>query len=214
MNRTRLLASAFLLAAAAPTHAANLIVNGSFEGGAFLGGTSTSWNGIPDGGTAVTGWVAGTNGFDWHQAVEFGPAKDGYRMVDLTLGSRSGAISQSFATVAGRAYELRFAVTAPGAFFGAAALEVSVGDAVASYSVSRSPTFPLSWETKTLAFRATSGVTTLVFTGPSSSAYWGPVIDDVSVTVAIPEPETYAMMLAGLGMLGFVARRRKQAATA
>ena len=29
---------------------------------------------------------------------------------------------------------------------------------------------------------------------------------------AIPEPETYAMMLAGLGLLGFVARRRKQRA--
>lgn len=27
---------------------------------------------------------------------------------------------------------------------------------------------------------------------------------------AIPEPETYAMLLAGLGVLGFAARRRKQ----
>ncbi|MEO7728274.1 MAG: PEP-CTERM sorting domain-containing protein, partial [Burkholderiales bacterium] len=26
---------------------------------------------------------------------------------------------------------------------------------------------------------------------------------------AIPEPETYGMMLAGLGLLGFVSRRRK-----
>ena len=26
---------------------------------------------------------------------------------------------------------------------------------------------------------------------------------------AVPEPETYAMLLAGLGMMGFVARRRK-----
>jgi hypothetical protein len=27
---------------------------------------------------------------------------------------------------------------------------------------------------------------------------------------AVPEPETYAMLLAGLGLMGFVARRRKQ----
>ncbi len=27
----------------------------------------------------------------------------------------------------------------------------------------------------------------------------------------IPEPETYAMLLAGLGLLGFIARRRKTA---
>ena len=32
------------------------------------------------------------------------------------------------------------------------------------------------------------------------------------VTEAIPEPETYAMMLAGLGLLGLAARRRKQKA--
>ena len=31
-----------------------------------------------------------------------------------------------------------------------------------------------------------------------------------NITPAIPEPETYAMMLAGLGLLGFVARRRRQ----
>lgn len=35
------------------------------------------------------------------------------------------------------------------------------------------------------------------------------VIDNLQIA-AIPEPETYAMMLAGLGLLGFVARRRKQ----
>ena len=28
--------------------------------------------------------------------------------------------------------------------------------------------------------------------------------------IPVPEPETYAMMLAGLGLMGFVARRRKQ----
>lgn len=34
-------------------------------------------------------------------------------------------------------------------------------------------------------------------------------VDGVSVT-AVPEPESYAMMLAGLGALGFMARRRQQ----
>ena len=38
-------------------------------------------------------------------------------------------------------------------------------------------------------------------------------IDNVHVT-SIPEPEIYAMLAAGLGLMGFVARRRKQQTTA
>lgn len=34
-----------------------------------------------------------------------------------------------------------------------------------------------------------------------------------SAVTAVPEPETYAMMLAGIGLLGFKARRRSQGAT-
>lgn len=40
-------------------------------------------------------------------------------------------------------------------------------------------------------------------------------IDDISLSIkstvpAVPEPETYAMLVAGLGLLGWVGRRRKQ----
>ena len=34
----------------------------------------------------------------------------------------------------------------------------------------------------------------------------------LTIDTGVPEPETYAMLLAGLGLLGFVARRRKQKA--
>lgn len=37
-------------------------------------------------------------------------------------------------------------------------------------------------------------------------------IDNVAVTAAVPEPETYALMLAGLGAVGFIARRRNRRA--
>ena len=45
----------------------------------------------------------------------------------------------------------------------------------------------------------------------SGLAFSGITVDGVPVdpSPAIPEPKTYAMMLAGLGLLGFMARRKK-----
>lgn len=44
--------------------------------------------------------------------------------------------------------------------------------------------------------------------GLSSVAQAAMSIDE-SIMTTVPEPETYLMMLVGLGLVGFVARRRK-----
>lgn len=50
------------------------------------------------------------------------------------------------------------------------------------------------------------GFSSITINRPGSDA-WG--IDDVTIS-AVPEPSAYAMLLAGLGMMGFMVRRRKQ----
>jgi hypothetical protein len=75
MNRSWAAVSSVLLFAIhiASAHAINLIVNGSFEEGAFIGDANTSWNSISVGETAVTGWIAGTNGLTGIRQLSLGP---------------------------------------------------------------------------------------------------------------------------------------------
>ena len=69
------------------------------------------------------------------------------------------------------------------------------------------------WGTFGFDFVADSSSMTLTINGvdlPAGNAYIG--LDNVSVAPgvvgAVPEPETHALFLAGLGALGFVARKR------
>lgn len=58
----------------------------------------------------------------------------------------------------------------------------------------------------------------LSFTETAKSIYFGETLNGTGFDnltlgknlAAVPEPETYAMLLAGLGLMGFVARRRKE----
>lgn len=43
------------------------------------------------------------------------------------------------------------------------------------------------------------------------STYSNLLLDDITIN-AVPEPETYAMLLTGLGLIGFAARRKRTVA--
>lgn len=55
----------------------------------------------------------------------------------------------------------------------------------------------------------TGSYTDIAFTTPNSESYYGFTVG--AIATVVPEPETYAMLLAGLGLMGFIARRRKTA---
>ncbi|KPF44790.1 hypothetical protein IP87_07065 [beta proteobacterium AAP121] len=65
-------------------------------------------------------------------------------------------------------------------------------------------------ESSFLGFVSDTGIisATLASVQPTTGFLW-PSADNVVLASAVPEPGTYAMMLAGIGVLGFMARRRR-----
>ncbi len=199
MKLHKLLAGASLALAALGAQA-SLITNGTFEaytGTAFTNGFQT----VNTGSTALVGWTVSGVSVDIIEGA-YG-AVTGYS-IDMLGTPGPGAISQSFATVVGQSYTLSFDLSANNGGSNNNALYVDLTGSSQAAFAGATP-----FTTKTLNFVATGAQTTLTFTS-GASGYSGAVIDNVSVS-AVPEPETYAMLLAGLGLMGAIARRRKQA---
>jgi hypothetical protein len=82
------------------------------------------------------------------------------------------------------------------------------------YEGSTSPNYPYAWAfngDSQWNFGGNIDANTVVNAGISGAVDMGLwAYSTGSIVSAVPEPETYAMLLAGLGLMGGIARRRKQ----
>jgi choice-of-anchor C domain-containing protein len=189
--------------------ASNLITNGSFESnGANF--TSGSFATFAAGSNALTGWTITGDSVDLINA--YWTPSQGHFSLDLS-GEYDGAIAQTFTTVIGQKYLVSFDMAGNPADTSDTIKFLHVGlsqQPLYTFDTAERSLSNMGWRTKSFVFQAVGTQSTLHFAGSQDSAY-GVALDNISVT-AVPEPETFAMLLAGLGLVGVVARRKRQVA--
>lgn len=197
MKTTKILATAALAIAASSAQASSLVSNGSFEDPG-----TTSWANY----SSIPNWTGGTNGIEIQRNGTVGgvSAFHGSQYVELDTTANS-SMWQYLATTADSIYTLNFAYMGRPDNPQSAesnAIEVwwntfYVGNIASKGAV---------WAQTTYNLTATGSSTRLEFRAAGTPNSYGGFIDGVSVT-AVPEPESYALLLAGLGLLGTLARR-------
>ena len=206
--RWAIYATCCLLAVGVVPARANLLINGGFEApivGDQFGGFEHRSGFELTGWESFSTWIPGT-GEDpgsVHFNSNYSTVSEGNQAVQLEVPG--DWIRESFATTIDQLYVLSFDLSAfhsNGGF-----LEVDVGNVSLEFMGT-----PSEYVSYSLEFMALTETTTLTFTS-IGTLFTFPHIDNVSVDISsVPEPGTYALMLTGLGIMGFFARRKKRQA--
>ncbi len=199
-------ALALLGAAFGAQASSNLVVNGSFEANAQ---PANSWSIYSN----LTGWTGTSHGIELRNHVS-GSAQDGVNFVELDT-TQNSAMSQNITFAHAGRYLLSFWYAARpdngSRNHNTNMLEWDLGNSFSGTVLSNwAAPGATNWQHFTTQFNVQSAVTqALVFKAVGQSDSYGGSIDNVSITSAVPEPESFAMLLAGLWLVGTVARRRK-----
>jgi choice-of-anchor C domain-containing protein len=196
----------------APQNAQAIITNGSFELGSYDGG---SFEMLSNGDTDLIGWTIGGSGVDWHNSNEFTSPQDSNFLVDLNLIGigqfNTGTLSQTFSTSIGENYQLSFYLAGAGSNLGFSnprQVTVNIAGINQNFSTPASLNTNLIWKQQTLVFTATAPSTTLTFSSPDGTGFWGPLVDNVSVA-SVPFEFSPTLGLITVGSLFGISRLRK-----
>ena len=213
----------------------NLIQNGSFESPAINNGTWTVMPGknyldaknTKKSTKYMAYWDTDlTSGVEVRNHVA-GVAQDGNNFIELDthfgkfnratfdnngIGTSTNSwISQAVDTDAGHIYHLSYWFSPRGGV-ASASNDINVywnGSLLTTNTGSGLGQSGNVWQQFEFDVTGTGGWDTLKFAAGGTAQTYGGSLDNVSLVAAVPEPETYALMMAGLGAVAFMARRRK-----